>query len=212
MRYIFDHPGDILVLYHGHPISTVSSVVKRCEEWGETTIKMHKFNKKCFLILSEYIENRERLAFTLHELPEIIDICSYLCISENIVQHLIPSYLDESAPQKCLPSLYKLLQGHYLHLVKNLCRQFSLPEHVILRLRNLPYRQFKQKFRNVRRSHEKYCKKHIPTCVCEACGQFRHNRLLQLEGGNFGYPNPHFGKFTRPWYQSSEKLECFVLS
>jgi hypothetical protein len=163
----------------------------------ESSIKMNELEHTAFVSFVHAVNMGRTINLT--GAPEIIAICSFLLVDEEVVEQIVPE-IWPGAHAKCyLPTIHKLLVNGFPRIAQNLCIKGRLPPH-LCQNPEIGYHAFKTKYRNASRFKEWYTKCRIPRCKCEKCQDFRHQRFLQQSDfDETPYPSPYFGIFTKPW-------------
>jgi hypothetical protein len=152
--------------------------------FNEYTIDLSTFNDNAFQILRQRVSNNVQIPFDKDILIKIIDIASFLNISETSLLPLLPyPSLSLDIIEDFIPFIHRLLKYGCPAIAKEWVIQGRLPLS-LLHDPTIPYSKFKKAYRDAKLLFE-YKVKVLAQCFCPECVNFRSKKKWYDPESNF---------------------------
>lgn len=140
--------------------------------FNETEVDLSKFDYNAFLSFRNRISNNISIPPEKDILIKIINIVSFLNISENNFRPLLPNpQLSIYNVESFLPVIHRLLKFNFGNIAKEWAIEGRLPL-TMLDNSQIAYNKFKRAYRNAKCLHE-YKLKVLASCHCDKCIDFK---------------------------------------
>ena len=174
----------IVLFSNDYKFIQIGETFQALTRFGEYKIDLSSFDENTFQILRQRVSNNVQIPFDKDILIKVIDIASFLNISETNLLPLLPyPSLSLDLIKDFIPFIHRLLKYGYPAIAKEWAIQGRLPLS-LLQDPTIPYNKFKKAYRDAKLLFE-YKVKVLAQCSCQKCLNFRSNKKWYEPESNF---------------------------
>ena len=174
----------IVLFTNDYKFIQIGETFQALTRFSEYKINLSSFDENTFQILRQRVSNNVHIPFDKDILIKVIDIASFLNISETNLLSLLPyPSLSLDLIEDFIPFIHRLLKYGYPAIAKEWAIQGRLPLS-LLQDPTIPYNKFKKAYRDAKLLYE-YKVKVLAQCSCQKCLNFRSKKKWYDPESNF---------------------------